>query len=238
VTFDCYGTLIDWRSGIRAELARVFAIEVPAEAEAFGVGDADDADEASVDEEARAAAAQLDELVERYHALELEVQAEGYQPYRDVMNETMQRLGASEADAAGLAQAQPRWKPFPEANAALEEIKGHGWNIAILSNCDRDQIAATLPALSVEFDEVVVAEDVRFYKPALAHWTEFYVRTLADKRRHVHVAASLYHDIAPAARLKLPTVWINRLGEHPGPAPTVQLSDLEGAPAALEGLIA
>jgi len=243
-TFDCYGTLIDWRSGIRAEFARIYGIELPPETDPElepdpDIAEGDDGAEPGDDEAAQEiaeASAQLDALVDRYLVLETEVEQEGYRPYREVMTEVMRRMGAPAGEETALADALAQWMPFPEVPAALAEIKERGWKIAILSNCDSDQIAASVALLGVDFDEIVVAEEVRFYKPTLAHWTEFSVRTLADKQRHVHVAASLYHDIAPAVRLRLPTVWINRLGEHPGPSPTVQLPDFEGVPDALDGI--
>lgn len=253
-TFDCYGTLIDWRGGLRAEFARVYDIELPPEVEEVVEGDTDtdiadadiddgaapEVDAEPVDDEAAAAIAEasatLDALVDRYLVLEREIQQEGYRPYREVMTEVMRRMDAPAGEETALADALAHWAPFPEVPGELAAIKERGWKIAILSNCDSDQIAASVALLGVDFDEIVVAEEVRYYKPALAHWTEFYVRTLADKYRHVHVGASLYHDIAPAVRLRLPTVWINRLDEHPNPQPTVNLPDFEGTADALDSI--
>ena len=206
-SFDCYGTLIDWNGGIRAELVRV-----------FGEDDADS-------------------RLERYHVVEKELERDGSLCYRDVMTEAMRRLGAAEADVGGLAGSLPSWRPFPEVPAALAEIRGRGWKLAILSNTDGDLIAASKEHLGVPFDETVVASEIRSYKPAVAHWVEFYSRTLADRRRHVHVGASLFHDIAPAAGLRMPNVWINRLEEYPGPSPTRELPDLTGLPDTLDELV-
>ncbi len=215
-TFDCYGTLIDWNEGITAELVRVFG--EPART----------ADEPALGPHP---------LLERYHELERELERDGSRTYREVMTEVMRRLGAPAGEESGLADSLRGWRPFAEVPATLEELRRRGWKLALLSNSDSDLIAASKQQLGVEFDETVVASEIHSYKPGLAHWIEFYGRTLADKRRHVHVAASLYHDIAPAARLRLPSVWINRLGEHPGPSPTVELTDLSGLPDAVEGLI-
>jgi len=206
-TFDCYGTLIDWNGGIRAELARVFGEE------------------------------RADELLERYHELEPELERDGTLRYREVLTEAMRRLGAPEGEEGGLAASLPSWQPFSEVPAALEEAGRRGWRIAILSNSDPEQIAASKSLLGVPFDETVVAGEIGSYKPAHGHWREFTARTGADPSRHVHVAASLFHDIGPANELGLPSIWINRLGERPGPQPTRELSDLAGLPDVLDELV-
>ena len=211
-SFDCYGTLIDWNAGIQAELSRVFG---PREGEGEGE----------------------EELLSRYHSLERELERDGALSYRQVMAGVMARLGAPPGEEGGLAESLPRWQPFPEVPAVLAELRERGWRLAILSNSDPDLIAASKALLGVGFDETVVASEIGSYKPSLAHWEEFSARTGADPRRHVHVAASLYHDIAPALRLGLANIWINRLGELPGPTPMLELPDLESLPDALEGLI-
>jgi 2-haloacid dehalogenase len=206
-TFDCYGTLIDWNGGIRAELARVFGEE------------------------------RADEQLRRYHELEPELEADGMRSYREVMTEAMRRLGAPAGEESTLADSLPGWQPFPESRAALEEARGRGWKLAILSNTDPDYIAASKQLLGVPFDETVVASEIGSYKPAPGHWREFAARSGADPARHVHVGASLFHDIAPANRLGLPTVWINRLAERPGPDPSMELTDLTGLADALDALV-
>jgi 2-haloalkanoic acid dehalogenase type II len=206
-TFDCYGTLIDWNGGIRAELVRLFGED------------------------------EADEKLERYHELERELERDGGKSYREVMTEVMRELGAPPGEEGGLADSLPGWEPFPEVREALTEARERGWKLAILSNSDPDLIAASKELIGVPFDETVVASEIRSYKPALIHWIEFYGRTLADKRRHVHVGASAYHDIAPAARLRIPNIWINRLEEHPGSTPTRELPDLTELPDTLDELI-
>jgi 2-haloacid dehalogenase len=206
-TFDCYGTLIDWNGGIRTELARVFGEE------------------------------RADEQLHRYHALEPELEADGQLTYREVMTEAMRRLGAPVGDESGLAESLPRWRPFPETRAALEEARSRGWRLAILSNTDPDFIEASKRLIGVPIDETVVASEIGSYKPAKGHWEEFSRRTGADPERHVHVAASLFHDVAPASELGLPTVWINRLGEAPEPPPTRELPDLTRLAETLDSLI-
>ena len=193
-TFDCYGTLIDWNGGIRGQLARV-----------FGEGRAD-------------------ALLARYHVLEPMLEADGARSYREVLTEAMRGLGAPAGEEDALARSLPDWQPFPEVHQALEEARGRGWKLAILSNTDPDYIDASLERIAVPFDEVIVASEIGSYKPALGHWRTFEERV--GRLPDVHVAASLFHDVAPANELGLPSIWINRLGETPGPPPTRELSDL------------
>jgi len=206
-TFDCYGTLIDWNGGIRAELARVFGED------------------------------RADEQLNRYHELEPELEADGTRTYREVMTVAMDRLGAPAGEEGGLADSLPRWQPFPEVRGSLEDARRRGWSLAILSNTDPDFIAASKELIGVPFEETVVASEIGSYKPALGHWREFTARTGADPARHVHVAASLFHDIWPANELGLPSVWINRLGERPGPQPSAELPDLAGLGETLDALV-
>jgi 2-haloacid dehalogenase len=211
-TFDCYGTLVDWNGGIRRVLARLFG-----EAEA-------------------------DRLLHRYHELEPRLEADGTLTYREVLTGALERIaeedGAALDEPDALARSLPSWEPFPEVRASLEEARSRGWRLAILSNTDSDFIQASKERIGVPFDETVVASEIGSYKPAHGHWEEFFRRTNADRGRHVHVAASLFHDIAPARELGLRSVWINRLGERPGPRPDRELPDLAGLADALDGLVA
>jgi 2-haloacid dehalogenase len=206
-TFDCYGTLIDWDGGVRAELVHVF-------------GD-DDADE----------------KLEQYHAIEPEIQQDGTLSYREVLTESMRQLGASAGTEHGLAESLPGWRAFPEVQRSLEELRRRGWNLAILSNTDTAFIAASQVQIGVPFDEVVVAQEIGSYKPGHRHWEEFFARTRAPREGHVHVAASLFHDIAPCNELGLRSVWINRTGEAATAAPTRELSDLFALPETLDELV-
>src|SRR4051794_4687786 len=123
-TFDCYGTLIDWNGGLRAELERV-----------FGGPDVDPA--------------QIDDLLHRYHEVEQELERDGALSYREVMTEAMRRLGAGDAEAGGLAESLKTWQPFPEVRESLEEVRARGWRLAILSNSDTDLIEASKALLGV-----------------------------------------------------------------------------------------
>jgi 2-haloacid dehalogenase len=206
-SFDCYGTLIDWNGGVRAELARVFGDE------------------------------RADELLPRYHEVEPELQASGELSYRQVLTETMRQLGAPAGEEHGLAESLPGWRAFPEVRAALEELRRRGWKLAILSNTDDDFIAASQVQIGAVFDEVVVAQEIGSYKPAHRHWEEFFQRTHAPREGHVHVAASLFHDIAPANELGLTSVWINRLDAPATVNPTRELPDLSELPETLDELV-
>lgn len=209
-TFDCYGTLVDWRGGIGGELARLF-------------GDA-----------------RRVELLERYYAIEPELQRDGSLPYRQVMAQTLQRV-AEEAGAAvppgeedALARSLPSWPVFPEVRGALEEARSRGWRLAILSNTDPDLIAASVEAIGVPFELVIAASEIGSYKPAHGHWRAFEQRV--GRASEVHVGASLFHDMAPATELGLATIWINRLGETGRPRPSRELRDLSGLPETLDDL--
>jgi 2-haloacid dehalogenase len=214
-TFDCYGTLIDWNAGIGRELERLFGAET------------------------------APRLLPVYHELEPQVQREDPQrTYREVLNLTLARLADREGFRLGpqeqgaLARSLPDWPVFPEVRPALEEARARGWRLAILSNTDRDLIEASMRRLGVEFELSIVADELGSYKPSPLHWEVFRARCEAGRDRHVHVAASLYHDIAPALALGIPTVWINRLGEEPEPHPTVELRDLAPLADTLDGLVA
>jgi 2-haloacid dehalogenase len=213
-TFDCYGTLVDWNAGIGAELERLFG------------------------------AAHAPRLLERYHAIEPRAQRERPgSTYRDVMasvlaelaSEAGTELPAEERDALG--RSLPGWPVFPEVPDALSEAHERGWKLVALSNSDRDLIDASLRAIGVPFEGAVVASEVGSYKPEHGHWRAFYESTGADRARHVHVAQSHFHDIAPADELGIPSIWINRLAEAAEPAPTREQRDLAGLANVLDELV-
>jgi 2-haloacid dehalogenase len=212
-TFDCYGTLIDWNSGIGAVLERLWGVE------------------------------QAPKLLERYHELEPEVQSAQYRSYAEVMTLTLEALarevgyGIPEGESGILAQSLPDWPPFEEVPGSLAELRRRGWKLAILSNSDRDLIAVSMKRLGVPFDLAIVAEDVQSYKPAHGHWERFYEMTTAERDHHVHVAQSHFHDIVPAGELGLTSVWVNRLGESGDPQPTREIRDLTALPDTLDELV-
>jgi 2-haloacid dehalogenase len=207
-TFDCYGTLIDWNGGIGRELERVFG------------------------------AARAGELLHAYHEVEPEIQREDpARSYREVMAVALARLGAPAGEQDALGRSLPEWDAFPEVPVALEDARADGWRLAVLSNTDRDLLDASLARIGVEFDLSVVASEIGSYKPSPGHWDEFFARSGADRERHVHIGASLFHDIAPAGALGLRTIWVNRLGEEAEPQPDVELRSLAGLAEHLDSLV-
>jgi len=209
VTFDCYGTLIDWERGITDALLPLL--------------------DAPIDRS---------ELARRYIATEAKVEAESYRPYRDVLEEAGRRLLASLGSEASspLPASLPSWQPFPEVPAALDELRRWGRKIAILSNVDRDLIASSIAQLRIEPDLVVTAQDCGSYKPAPGHWRMFAERSGAGTDVTVHVGASQYHDMRPAAELGYRTVFIDRRGETLETAPTRVIADLTALPSVIDEL--
>ena len=213
-TLDCYGTLVDWNAGIRAQLARLFG--EPA----------------------------ADRLLAEYHAVEPRIQAEQPgASYREAMAAALAELasGSGTALAAGdrgaLGDSLPDWPVFDDARGALTEARRRGWKLFVLSNSDRDLIEASMRAIDVPFEGAIVASELGSYKPGHAHWRAFYETTGAERARHVHVAQSHFHDIVPAAELGIPSVWINRLGERHDLAPTRELPGLDGLADTLDELV-
>ena len=213
-TFDCYGTLVDWRAGIAAELGRLLG------------------------------ESERELLLSRYHEIEPRVQSEHPTwSYREVMAAVLSQLAAEagrsvpagEEDALG--RSLPRWPVFAEVPGALAQAHARGWRLMALSNTDRDLIEASLHEIGVPFEGAVVASEIGSYKPGLRHWRAFYESTGADRGRHVHVAQSHYHDIVPAHELGIPSIWINRLDEVGEPAPTRELPDLTGLADVLDELV-
>jgi 2-haloacid dehalogenase len=212
-TFDCYGTLVDWMAGIRGSFADLWP----------------DAD--------------ADALLTLYHQLEPAVQAGRGLSYREVMAETLAtvavlaHLEIAPGDEDALGASLPGWPVFSEVPAALAELRSRGWRLAILSNTDPDLLDGSLRAIGVPVDLRIVASDIGSYKPAVRHWEAFFEQSGADRDRHVHVAASLFHDVEPAHRLGLRCAWINRLAERSDVPRAVELPHLASLPDALEALV-
>lgn len=212
-TFDCYGTLVDWFGGTRSTLARLWP----------------DAD--------------ADELLHRYHDIEPTVQAGRGIPYRQVLAETLIGLAGAEGlsipagESDALSESLPSWPVFEDVRPGLEELRRRGWRLAILSNTDADLLDASVTAIAVPIDVRVVASEIGSYKPDLGHWETFFRTTGAERTRHAHVAASLFHDVAPCAALGLPCVWINRQGESSDLPRAGELTDLSVLGDLLDDLV-
>jgi len=191
ITFDCYGTLIDWEGGISTAFASAAAAETR----------------------------QLDrtQMLKAYAELEPSVEAAPYRRYRDVLTETAQRVAErlgwplSRERAHFLAESLPGWPAFADTNPALERLVAAGYSLGILSNIDDDLLAGTRRHFTVTFDLIVTAQQVGSYKPAHGHFTEARQR-LGDKR-WLHAAQSYFHDVVPARALGIPIAWINRKHE-------------------------
>jgi 2-haloacid dehalogenase/putative hydrolase of the HAD superfamily len=205
VTFDCYGTLIDWEGGIAGAFARA-AVE---------------------------SGSRLDPpaVLAAYERIEPVVEAERYRSYREVLTESAVRVARElgwalpEARAGFLAESLPRWIPFPDTNPALERLFKAGYQLGILSNVDDDLLAATRRHFTVPFDLVVTAQQVGSYKPADGHFVT--ARQRVGGRRWLHAARSHFHDVTPCRRLGVPVAWINR-GSEPArePRPDRELATL------------
>lgn len=181
---------------------------------------------------------EADAKLRAYHELEPVVEHDDPSlSYREVMARVAERLGAPPAERDSLADSLPGWPVFQEVPAALAEAKARGWKLCILSNTDRDLLDASMAAIGVPFDRSIVASEIGSYKPASGHWRTFEAQV--GRPPDVHVAASLYHDVAPTGELGIPCVWINRLGEDHGPlTPDRTLPDLSGLAGVLDALVA
>ena len=195
MTFDCYGTLVDWERGILAALEELLG------AQARAVGP--------------------DRLLEDFGRFEPDAESGAHRRYREVLGDVARRFGVAygvpvDADAAErFAGSVPRWPPFPDTTEALGRLSAR-YRLAIVSNVDDDLFAGTAAHLGVDFDEVVTAQQVRSYKPAAAHFEEVLRRLDLPRERVLHVAQSVYHDIAPAKALGFTCVWVNRRAGRPG----------------------
>jgi 2-haloalkanoic acid dehalogenase type II len=208
VTFDCYGTLIDWETGIREAFARAAAAD--------GVTLA------------------ANDVLAAYSEVEPAVETEAYRSYRDVLGETASRVAKRlgwrlpEDRHCFLAQSLPSWRPFPDTNPSLRRLAAAGCRLGILSNIDDDLFGQTRRLLEVPFDPVVTAAQVRSYKPAPGHFLEAR-RRIGPGARWLHAAQSHFHDVEPCKRLGIPVAWINRRNQQAGQTgpPDWEMSDLD-----------
>lgn len=195
LTFDCYGTLIDWETGIWASLQPTLA--------AHGV------------------ALTPEQALELYAELESEAEQGEYRDYKTVLRLVLEGFGRrlgfspSEDELRRFSWSVKDWSAFPDSAAALQAL-GRKYKLAILSNVDDDLFAFSAEKLGVRFEWVITAQQLRSYKPALRNFQLATERLGLPKEKILHVAQSLYHDIAPAKALGLATVWVNRRSGKPG----------------------
>jgi len=213
VTFDCYGTLIDWERGIADALLPLVGPQTDRRA-----------------------------LAEWYIAMEAELEAEAYRRYREVLDQVGRRLLRSldvplrDDEPSPLASSLGAWPPFAEVPAALRALREGAFKLAILSNVDRDLLELSIARLGVRPDLVVTAEDCGSYKPAPAHWLRFLERSGASTERTVHVGASQYHDMRPATALGFRSVFVDRHGEALETSPVRVIRDLAPLPRVIAEL--
>lgn len=196
LTFDCYGTLVDWETGILRALRPVLAAhlaEVPPD----------------------------DNLLDLYGAIEAEIEAGPYRSYREVLQQLVRDFGArlnfvpTTEQTLSLPESLPTWPPFPDTVEALQRL-AQRYKLVIISNVDDDLFAGTARQLGVQFADVITAQQAHSYKPSLNNFRLAVDRLGVPADRVLHVAQSLYHDIAPAKQFGLATVWVNRRKGKPG----------------------
>jgi 2-haloacid dehalogenase len=195
ITFDCYGTLIDWETGMLSMLRQLFSRTSPAIPNA--------------------------KLLELYGEAEAENEGGPYQRYRAVLSQTVQtmgtRLGVQVTSSEGeqFANSLIEWEPFPDTVATLKTLASR-FKLGIISNVDDDLFAASQKKLDVKFDVVVTAEQVQSYKPALKNFQEVLRRSGLKEEQLLHAGQSVYHDIIPTNSLGIRNVWVNRPSLRPG----------------------
>jgi 2-haloacid dehalogenase len=195
LTFDCYGTMIDWEAGIFSALRPILA--------AHGKKISDSA------------------LLELYSAVEASAEQGEFLPYRDVLQSVVRGFGKrlgflpTDAEVRTLPESLANWQPFPDTVEALRKLKGR-YQLAVISNVDDDLFASTAPKLGVVFDHVITAQQARCYKPCVRIFELAEERIAVSREQWLHVGQSIYHDVIPAQSLGIATVWVNRPSPRPG----------------------
>ena len=189
LSFDCYGTLIDWENGLLGYLRPLL------KGKGCDISDA--------------------QILALYSEFEPRQQAEHYRRYREVLTAVVRdyahelRFEVSDNEANGLAESIRQWQPFGDTVAGLQRLRSR-YKLAVLSNIDDDLFGYTAPKLEVPFDAVVTAQQVHSYKPSLNNFEALLRCNAISRDRLLHVAESLYHDVAPAHSLGIATAWVNR----------------------------
>ena len=195
ISFDCYGTLIDWESGILPALRTVLANHDQSLPDAT--------------------------ILELYGEFEAEAESGPYQSYRDVLQSVVRgfagrlQFEATPAEIRSLHESIRAWPPFPDTIAALRELQKR-YKLVVISNIDDDLFAETRNHLNVEFEAVITAQQARSYKPSINNFQLALRRLALSSDRLLHAAQSVYHDVVPARSLGIATVWVNRKSARPG----------------------
>ncbi len=214
LTFDCYGTMIDWETGIFTALRPILA--------AHGKKITDSA------------------LLELYSELEFGAEQGEFLRYREVLQSVVGGLGErlgflpTDIEVRSLPESLANWQPFPDTVAALRKLKS-GYQLGVVSNVDDDLFAATAPKLGVAFDHVITAQQAGCYKPCKRMFTLAEEKIGVSREHWLHVGQSIYHDVIPAQSLGIATVWVNRRSPRPGAGaakaaigkPDLEVPDLE-----------
>jgi 2-haloacid dehalogenase len=195
ITFDCYGTLIDWEAGILPALRSVLA------AHGQSLPDAP--------------------ILELYGEFEAQAESGAYQSYRDILESVVRQFGErcgfhpSPTELRSLHESVPAWPPFPDTVAALQKLQ-QSYQLAVISNIDDDLFAETRKHLRVDFTGVITAQQARSYKPSLNNFRVALQTLGVEPSRLLHAGQSVYHDVIPAQSLGINTVWVNRQSARPG----------------------
>jgi 2-haloacid dehalogenase len=195
ITFDCYGTLIDWEAGILPVLRGLLA------AQGQTLPDA--------------------RILELYGEFEAQAESGAYQSYRDVLESVVRQFGErcgfhpSPTELRSLHESVPAWPPFPDTVAALQKLQQR-YQLAVISNIDDDLFAETRKHLRVDFTGVITAQQARSYKPSLNNFRVALQTLGVEPSRLLHAGQSVYHDVIPAQSLGINTVWVNRQSARPG----------------------
>jgi 2-haloacid dehalogenase len=203
ITFDCYGTLIDWETGILGAIRPILF--------------------------AHGAELSDSEILRLYSELEAEAESSRYRPYREILRDVVRgfgvRLGfhATDAQQQSLPDSMSNWKPFPDTVAALGQLKTK-FKLGIISNVDDDLFSASARRLEIDFDSVTTAGQARAYKPSLGIFRLAQQKIGILPEHWLHAGQSIYHDVIPAKSLGIATAWINRPSSRPGAGAAKQAS--------------
>lgn len=209
ITFDCYGTLIDWETGILKALKPLLIKH-----------------NVNLNEQ---------EILENFANFESEIEQGEYIQYREVLGRVVQRFGEkfaftpADTELYSLAESMQDWQPFSDTVTALKSLK-EKFELVIISNVDDDLFASSAEKLEINFAQIITAQQLKSYKPSFNNFQKAIERIGLPKEQILHVAASIYHDIIPAKSLGLSTVWVNRRLGQPGAGatmPSISTPDLE-----------